>query len=179
MEQFWILLSAYLFIFVARVIDMSLDVIRILMLTKGRKVAASIVGFFEISVFIVALNEVLKGGLDDPGKILAYASGFAMGNFVGSMIEERLAMGYVSVQVFPPPQLSQRFVTVLRQEGFGVTTVTGMGRDGERIILFLMLKRKDAKKALNILDEIYPNVFYNISDATRIRGGVFPSRKGK
>lgn len=179
MEQLGVLLGAYLFIFAARVIDVSLDVLRILMLMRYRRILASVIGFFEVTVFVLALNEVLKGGLDDPAKVLAYAGGFAAGNYVGSLIEQRLAMGYLSLQVFPPSHLEQRFVTSMRLEGFGVTTVSGQGRDGERAIIFVTLKRRNLNRALEILDEICPNVFFTVSDARHIKGGIFPTRKGK
>ncbi|RYD03431.1 hypothetical protein N752_19830 [Desulforamulus aquiferis] len=56
-------IGAYLFIFFARVIDISLDVVRLLMLMRGRKVAASLIGFVEVTVFIIALGEVFRGGM--------------------------------------------------------------------------------------------------------------------
>ncbi|TYO97784.1 DUF2179 domain-containing protein [Desulfallas thermosapovorans] len=179
MEQWLPIIYGYLFIFTARVIDMSLDVIRILMLMRDRRVLAAVIGFFEVSVFVLALNEVLKGGLDDPGKVIAYAGGFATGNYIGSLIEERLAMGFLSIQLYPPHSLVNEVVNQMRQAGFGVTSVTGCGRDGERIILFVLIKRKDFNKALNIIDQICPDMFFNVSDAKRIHGGVFPIKKGK
>lgn len=179
MEQLGVLLGAYLFIFGARIIDVSLDVLRILMLMRDRRILAAVIGFFEVTVFVLALNEVLKGGLNDIGKVLAYAGGFASGTYVGSLIEERLAMGYLSLQVFPPPHLEKKFVNTLRQEGFGVTTVSGQGRNGERIILFVTLKRKDLNRAIELLDQIFPSVFFTISDARYIKGGTFPASKGK
>ncbi len=179
MEQWWPVIFSYLFIFGARVIDMSLDVIRILMLMRDRRVLAAVIGFFEISIFVLALNEVLKGGLNDPGKVIAYAGGFATGNYIGSLIEERLAMGYLSIQIFPPMLRVNDIINNMRNEGFGVTSVTGCGRDGERIILFLLIKRKDLNKAMQVINKIDPEVFFNISDAKRIHGGVFPIRKDK
>ena len=157
-----------MFIFAARVIDMSLDVIRILMLMRDRRLLASIIGFAEVTVFIVALNEVIKGGLDDPGKVIAYAGGFATGNYIGSLIEGRLALGHLSMQIFPADCFTQSTITRLREEGFGVTAVRGEGRDGERTILFVLLKRKDLQKATSLLDEACPGTFFNVSDAREI-----------
>lgn len=179
MEQIGVMLGAYLFIFIARVMDMSLDVLRILMLMRERKLLASVIGFFEVSIFVIALNEVLKGGLDDAGKILAYAGGFATGNYIGSLIEGRLAMGYSSLQIFPAPHYEQRLITALRQEGFGVTTVSGTGRDGIRNIIFVSLKRKNLQRAIGILDDICPDIFFTVSDAKYIKGGIFPTKRGK
>ncbi|WP_027363695.1 DUF2179 domain-containing protein [Desulfotruncus alcoholivorax] len=179
MEVWLPVISGYLFIFCARVIDMSLDVLRVLMLMRDRRLIAAVIGFFEVSVFVLALNEVLKGGLTDPGKIIAYAGGFATGNFIGSLIEERLAMGYLSIQIFPPNNLVNHFTELFRNEGFGVTCVNGFGRDGERMILFVLIKRKDLNRALHIINKTCPNAFFNVSDAKRIHGGIFPVKKGK
>ena len=172
-------LGAYLFIFTARVMDMSLDVVRLLMLMRGKKVIASIVGFVEVSIFIVALGQALSGGLDDPGKIFAYAGGFATGNFIGSLVEEWLAVGHLSMQVFPSPENVEMLCQRFREAGFGVTTVSGCGRSGERTILFVHLKRKDLKRATEILDQVQPGTFFNISDSRAVRGGIFPASKSR
>ncbi|MCL6609970.1 MAG: DUF5698 domain-containing protein [Peptococcaceae bacterium] len=170
-------LGGYLFIFSARVVDMSLDVVRILMLTRDRKFLAALIGFVEVSVFILAISQVLSGGLSDPLKVVAYAGGFATGNYVGGLIDSKLAMGYLSLQVFSTKENHELVAGILRSEGFGVTTVTGCGRDGEIMILFVTLKRKDLKKALSTLDRICPEAFYNIYDARYIHGGIFPGKK--
>ncbi|MEG6614858.1 DUF5698 domain-containing protein [Peptococcaceae bacterium 1198_IL3148] len=167
----------YLFIFVARVADMSLDVVRILMLTKDKKLAAALIGFVEVSIFVVALNEVMSGGLDDPLKVIAYAGGFATGNYVGAIVDNYLAVGYLSIQVFPKRDKVGDTINKLRAAGYGVTSVVGAGRGGPRTILFVILKRKDLKKLLDILDQVDPKTFYNVSDARNIRGGVFPKKR--
>lgn len=177
MEGLLPLIGGYLFIFFARVADMSLDVIRILMLTRDRRFLAAVIGFVEVTIFLVAISQVLAGGLDDPLKVVAYAGGFATGNYVGSLIDSRLAMGYMSLQVFCETCNSGQITQTLRGEGFGVTSVTGQGRDGERQVLFVTLKRKDLNKAVSTLDKIYPEAFYNIYDARYIHGGIFPGKK--
>lgn len=181
MEAAWVgLLLSYALIFFARVGDMSLDVLRILLLTRGRRGWASVVGFVEVAIFIIILNYVLQDGLTDPGKILAYAGGFATGNYVGSLIEEWLAMGFQSLQVFPPLERVDELTARLRKEGYGVTIVTGEGRDGPRKILHVLVKRKDLTRISQILNEVDPGIFFNITDARSIHGGVFPSaRVGK
>ncbi|MEG6520749.1 DUF2179 domain-containing protein [Desulfotomaculum sp. 1211_IL3151] len=172
-------LGAYLFIFFARVADMSLDVLRLLMLMRGRKVVASLIGFVEVSIFIVALGQALSGGMDDPFKIIAYAGGFATGNFLGSLIEEWLAVGHLSMQVYPSSEKVEELCIRFRDQGFGVTTVCGCGRSGERTILFVLLKRSNLKIATGILDDVQPGIFFNISDARAVRGGVFPGPKSR
>ncbi|MFZ5647173.1 MAG: DUF2179 domain-containing protein [Bacillota bacterium] len=177
MENVLPLVSGYLFIFFARVVDMSLDVIRILMLTRDKRFLAAVIGFIEVVIFLMAISQVLAGGLSDPFKVIAYAAGFATGNYVGSMIDARLALGYISIQVFCDKCNHDQMSSTLRSEGFGVTSVTGHGRDGERSILFVTLKKKDLSKAIGLLEKVYPEAFYSIYDARHIHGGFFPGKK--
>ena len=80
-------MSAYLFIFVARVLDVTLATVRMLMVVQGRKVQAGIIGFFEVTVYVTALSQVMSS-LNDPWKILAYGLGFSCGNVIGIEIED-------------------------------------------------------------------------------------------
>lgn len=171
------IIYSYFFIFFARIIDMSLDVIRILMLTRDKRIMAAILGFVEVTVFILALGQVFAGGLNDPFKIAAYAGGFASGNYLGSIIEEKLAIGYLSLQVFPDARYVHLFEKKFREMGFGVTSVIGQGRNGPRTIMFVLMKRKDLLRALDLLNLIDDTTFFSVTDARQIHGGVFPGRR--
>src|SRR5512139_1669434 len=103
MEEFFTvqaLLSALL-IFALRVSDMSLDTLRVLVVMRGRKGAAWVLGFFQSMIFVVAITSVLQH-LDNPLNILGYAAGFATGIVVGMSIEERLAIGHVQLSIISP-----------------------------------------------------------------------------
>lgn len=164
----------YFFIFLARITDVSMDVFRLLMLTRGYAVPAALIGFFELCVYVVALGSVLSGGLTDPWKIFAYAAGFATGNFVGSFIEKRLAIGYVVIQMFPPSESCEELTALLRKNNYGVTKMIGEGRSGLREILIVNAKRRDQKHILDLMNEVAPDTFYNLSDIRSKHGGVFP-----
>ena len=169
-------LLGYLFIFSARTVDVSLGVFRILLLTRGYSLPAAAIGFFEVSIFLLALGTVFSGGTTDFWKIGAYASGFAAGNLLGVKIENFMAVGYVALQIFPTQENSSTLKEELRKCGYGVTTVKGQGQTGPREILMVSLNRKDLPHALALLDQIAPDTFYNASDVRTIRGGVFPEK---
>lgn len=164
----------YFFIFFARVTDVSLQVFRLLMLTRGYALLAAIIGFFEVGIFVMALGVVFAGGLDDPLKIVAYAGGFATGNMVGLFIEEKMALGYAVIQVFPSRNCCGDLISRLRENNFGVTKLVGEGRSGPRDVLMVTVKRKDLRKIVRIMDQLAPGAFFNISDIRSIHGGVFP-----
>ncbi len=68
------------------------------MVVQGRKIHAAIIGFFEVSIYVTALSKVV-GNLDNPGNLLAYALGYACGNYIGITIENRIALGNLAAQV--------------------------------------------------------------------------------
>lgn len=171
------LLISGLFIFFARVVDMSLATFRILMLMKGQGIAASIIGFIESGIYIVALAEVVKH-INNPLSIILYAGGFAMGTYIGSVIEERIALGYVNAQVISL-HCYEGLQQKLREEGFGVTSLEGCGKDGIHNILYVILKRKDLPKFMRMITSEDKNAFVSISDTRKITGGFFTVRKAK
>ncbi|MHB9144062.1 MAG: DUF2179 domain-containing protein [Symbiobacteriia bacterium] len=166
-----IYLWGYLFIFAARIIDVSLSTVRMLLLVRGKRVPAAILGFFEVSVYIIALGRVMAS-LSNPWNLLAYALGYATGNFVGSAIEEHMALGYLTVQVMTQ-DLGADLSDLLRARGFGVTAVYGEGRDGPRQILYISLKRKLLPQLMETLEVQEPNAFTTVMDTRLTQGGVF------
>jgi len=166
-----------LFIFFARVADMSMATFRILLLMRGRSLAASLIGFIESGLYIIALSEVIKR-LDHPLNMVFFAAGFAVGNYVGSFIEERIAVGYVNVQIISM-EYYEKLQNRLREEGFGVTSVEGCGKDGLHQILHVLLKRRDLPKLMKMINTEDKKAFVSVIDTRKIMGGFFPKRKAK
>ncbi len=165
------------FIFFARIFDVSLSTVRILMLTRGKRLPAAILGFFEVSIYITALSQVV-GSLDKPWKILVYALGFSCGTLVGGYLEEKMAVGYTFVELVPKNQPLE-LVTALRDENFGVTLLEGEGRSGPRYILNIILRRKDLSRLRAVIDRVDPDAFYTILDARGTKGGYIMGVKKK
>lgn len=158
-----------IFIFTARVIDVSMLTIRTLMVVRGKRHQAALIGFFEVIVYIVALNRVVNS-LDNPLNLFFYALGFASGNYVGSFIEEKMAIGDIAVQIIPKMN-GDNIQQILRTNGFGVTAVEGMGKEGPKQILHVALKRKNLPKLIETIDSLDEDAFMTIMDAKSLRGG--------
>lgn len=166
-----------LLIFFCRVVDVSLGTVRIIYLTRGQSTLAAIIGFFEMIIYIVALGAVI-GNLDHPLNIVIYALGFSAGSFVGSKIEEKIAVGFVNVQIITM-QICNGIEEALRQMGFGVTSVEGSGREGPHLILYVMMKRRDLPCFLKSVKELDQKAFISIMDTRKILGGYFSQAKAK
>jgi len=170
------LIGGYLFIFFARIADVSLSTMRTLMIVRGQRVYAALIGFFEVNIYIWALGKIFAN-LDNPLNIIIYAAGFSTGNIVGSFIEEKLAVGTLTVQVITmksPLELTEK----LRCCGYGVTVIEGQGREGIRYILQIILQRKLIPQLRKMIDEWDSDAFWTVFDARITRGGIF-NRKGK
>ena len=164
-----------LIIFFARICDVSLGTMRIVFISKGKKHLAPIVGFFELLIWIVVISEVFKNA-DSFVCYIAYAGGYAAGNFIGMNIEERIALGTQLIKVF-----SAKDVTALQQSlnaaGFGTTVVDGDGSSGKVKILYTVINRKTFEQARKILVEFDPHIFYVIEDVRLVKSGIFPETK--
>jgi uncharacterized protein YebE (UPF0316 family) len=162
------------FIFFSRVIDVSMATMRMLLIVKGKRLQVAVIGFFEVIIYIVALGRVVNS-LDKPINLLVYALGFAAGNYVGIYLEEKLALGYIGVQIIPSEN-DFEIIDKLREEGYGVTVVEGTGRAGLKHILTVYAPRKDLDKILSIAGQLDPKAFTAIMDAKKTLGGYYRQR---
>ncbi|HWS24009.1 MAG TPA: DUF5698 domain-containing protein [Anaerolineales bacterium] len=140
-------------IFGARLIDMSLDTLRVLFVMRGKKPIAWVLGFFQSAIFLVAITSVLSNGLENPLMMIGYAAGFATGNVLGIIIEGKLAIGYINLSIVSP-KLGLFLADALREAGYAVTEIPGHGKNGMVSFLTVNVFRKDVQK---IEDLIYAN----------------------
>ncbi len=156
-----------LLIFLARICDVSLDTIRVIMISKGFRKYAPYVGFFQILIWIITITRIMEN-LDNWFTYVAYAAGFGMGTFVGMWIEERIAMGNELLRVITKLP-ADNLIQALREKGFIVTVARGEGREGEVGILFLAVKRKVLNSAIALVKEFNPHAFYTVEDMRYVR----------
>lgn len=162
---------AALTIFGLRVTDMALDTLRMLFVVRGRKTVAWVLGFFQAVIFVVAFTRVLTH-LDNPLNVLGYAAGFATGNVVGMLIEERLAVGHLHLRIISPKR-SAALAKALRAGGFAVTEIRARGKDGVVGLLSVSVLRKDVAVAKAIVHETDEHAFVTSEDVRPIWRGFW------
>ena len=164
-----------LLIFIARILDVSLGTIRIIFITKGKKFLALVLGFIETMIWLFAIGQILMN-FTNIIYYLAYAGGFAMGNYVGIYLEEKLAVGIVVVQIITVKDATN-LIDNLVSEGYGITGIDAYGATGKAKLIFTMIKRKKLKKVINIIHRNNPNAFYSIEDVRAISEEILPVQK--
>ncbi|MBO8164952.1 MAG: DUF2179 domain-containing protein [Brevibacillus sp.] len=169
---------SFLLVFTIQISYMTLYSMRMIFMIRGLRYAAALISFGEIGVYLVGLNMVLNN-LNNVWNLLAYCAGFASGILVGSKIEERLALGYVTVKVITPSpddpdeQPDFHLPEELRKAGFGVTSWLGEGRDGKRLVMEILTKRTNQKKLLELINKWEPRAFVVSHEPSSFKGGFW------
>jgi uncharacterized protein YebE (UPF0316 family) len=167
----------YVIIFFGKILEVTVSTIRMVLINRGERVKGTIVAFFDSSLWLLITGTVLDGFQEDPMRMIVFALAFAVGNYMGSWFEDKLAFGLSSVQVIVPesPQ-SVELADSLRKDNFAVTVIKGTGRNGSRDILMLHLKRKRIAEAVNLVNTMLPGAVVVVNDSKIISGGYI-SRK--
>ena len=166
----WIVIPVL--IILARIVDVTLDTIRIIYISRGMKYLAPIFGFFEVLIWLLAISTIMRN-LNNPVYYLAYAVGFATGNLVGIFLEERLAMGRVVLRIITQKDITG-LVTHLRSCGYGVTTVNAEGSSGPVKLVFTIIDRNKIEAVVKSIQDYNPKAFYSIEDVRLAKEGTFP-----
>jgi uncharacterized protein YebE (UPF0316 family) len=166
-----------LFIFCARVCDVSLGTIRVIFISKGFRNIAPFIGFFEVIIWLLAIGQVMSN-ITDVASYIAYGAGFATGTYVGMRIEERLSLGNVIVRVITNKE-AKDLLDYLRSRNYGVTSMEATGSTGPVTILFMVIRREDLGEVIRIIRKFQPDAFYSIEEVKTVTEGVFPEKKSK
>jgi len=158
-----------LLIFFARVADVSLGTIRIIFVSKGFKFLSLFVGFFEVLIWLLAINQIWSD-FSNPWLIVAYATGFAVGNYVGILLDEKISIGNSMIRIIIRKN-SKKLITHLKKSGYHMTIINGQSGDQETDIKMILavVKRKELKKIFKIIKEINPKAFFTVEDIRSMR----------
>jgi len=147
--------------------DVTLDTLRIVFVSRGNKSIAPILGFFEILIWLVAITRIMQN-LDNITTYIAYAAGFATGNYIGLKVEEKLALGTQIIRIITGKDAS-KLIESLREKGFGVTAIDAEGKNGPVHVIFLIAKRQVVKEVISLVNHHNPKAFYSIEDVRSVK----------
>ncbi len=166
----WLFLP--LMVFFARLTDVTLGTLRIIFISRGKKNVAPVLGFFEVFIWITIVSQIVSHAHNILAYV-AYAAGFAVGNYVGMYIEGRLAIGTQVVLAIVQDHASP-LIAHLRASGFGVTAVDGSGANGAVKLIYTIVRRRNLNDVLSIIHETHPQAFLSIQDVNSTHKGIFP-----
>ncbi|MFW5879605.1 MAG: DUF2179 domain-containing protein [bacterium] len=151
-----------LFIFLARICDVSLGTIRIVFVSKGLKFIAPILGFIEVLIWIVAISRIMEN-LTNWACYIAYAGGFVIGNYIGMIIEEKIAIGVEMIRIITKKNPG-KLISELKEKGYGVTFIKAEGNYGEVGVIYSIIKRNKLDEVVSIIRQFNPKALYTVED---------------
>lgn len=164
-------------IFLAELTVVTLGTLRIIFVSRGNRILAPTLGFFEVSTWLFAIGQVMSN-LSSVWCFLAFALGFSAGNYLGILIEKKLAMGLAMVRVFAPGDAAS-LASALRDRNFGVTSVEGQGARGRVDVVLTIVKRRQLDEVLDMVESLHPGAFYAVDDLQAASAGIFPLHRAQ
>lgn len=158
-------------ILIINIVYVSFFTIRMILTLKGQRYLAAFISIFEVVVYVVGLGLVLDN-LNEIQNLVAYAIGYGLGVLVGTKIEEKLALGYITVNVVTK-EWDKKFTETLRNKGYGVTSWMAYGMEGDRLAMQILTPRKSERKLYETIKEIDPKAFIIAYEPKTIHGGFW------
>lgn len=167
-----------LLIFLARISDQSIGTLRIIFVSKGYRFLGPFLGFFEVIIWLVAVRFALKYIDTNIFCYIGYGAGFAMGNYIGIRLEEKISLGTVLLRIIPKKDttLLEKF---LIENHYGLTKVDAEGSTGKVKIIFTIIKRKDIPHVTSVINSLNPNAFYTIEEVKAVNRGIFKPKESQ
>lgn len=164
-------IGIYLLILTVKIIEVTLATTRIVLITKGEKVKGSLIGFLEVLLWAILISTVLTDMGDDPIKLVTYALGFGIGNYVGTLFEEKLGFGTIRIEAIVHAEKGSSLAGKLRKEGFAVTILDGQGMHHKRNVLIMHIKRKRIDEAIELIRNLEFDVVITVNEVKPVYGG--------
>ena len=165
-------------IFSAKVIEVTISTMRIILIGKGFRKPGTILAVFEILLWVFVASTVINGVAEAPMKGIIYSVGFAIGVYIGSLLENKLAVGKILLQVISSKETGALITDSIRSEGHGVTVLEAKGMDGNRNVLMIFANRKNRQSIMDKIEAIDPKAVVVANEVSMIHGGtVSPLRR--
>jgi uncharacterized protein YebE (UPF0316 family) len=153
-----------------------METIRVIYISRGIKYLAPIIAFFEIVIWLLAM-EVVMQDLANIANFLAFALGFAMGTYVGLVIEEKLSIGMVILRIVTTDESNEEIVSFMQSENYGITTLDATGSRGSVKMILSLVNRTDVPRITQHIQATNPHAFFSIEDVRYVNQGVFRPKK--
>jgi len=162
-----------LLIMIAKIVEVTMGTLRIMFISKGIRIAAVCVGFFEVLIWIAAIGQVMQN-LSNVTNYFAYDIGFSIGNYTGMVLEQKLSIGYILVRIITKHDATD-LVESMRTQGYQVTDTDATGNLGHVKVIFTVVRRKKLDKVVQIIKKFNPKAFYTIEDMRFVSEDALPN----
>ena len=165
----------YAFIFLAKLLEVSIATVRVVLTSRGNRLVASLLSAVEITIWLIVTSTVLLGISEDPFRAVAFGLAFVVGIYVGIMVEDKLALGLAQIEIIAEFDAAKHLTKSLRDNGYGATTFDCEGLESRKLSIELKVLRKDIPQTIEFLRG-FDVQFVTITDIRKISIGSVSRR---
>lgn len=165
-----------LFVFFAKVVEVALTTVRIILVQRGFKVQGAALSFIELIIWVFVASQVINDVKTAPLLGIMYALGYAVGVYVGSIVEKKLAFGKVMLNVIIPIESEEVVSKHIRDQNIGLTQIQARGLTSEKVVLMLYANRKNIDVLMAQILELEPTALIGENDVVTVEGGTVPKK---
>lgn len=145
-----------LFVFAAKALEVTLTTIRIILVNRGFKLPGAVLSFIEVLIWVFVASQVINDVNSAPLLGVVYALGYAVGVYIGTTVEKKLAFGKVMLNIIIPYDNAEKLMKCIRDKKIGLTTVNARGLESDKLVLLLYANRKNIDKLKLAILEVEP-----------------------
>ena len=160
-------------VFLSILIQVLFGTVRLIIMVKNKKILTVVIGFFEsaiaITIAITVVSQAVRDGINIY-MILSYAAGFALGLYIGMLISQLISKDILSVNIISRSH-GKVIEEALRNNGFGVTSYNGNGKDGDLKVLHIICNKNNFKELKSFVKKIDSRVLVTNHSLEGLSGG--------
>ena len=166
-----------LLVFIAKVVEVTLTTLRIIIVQRGFKLPGAVLSFVEVLIWVFVASQVVKDVATAPLLGITYALGYAVGVYVGAFVEKKLAFGRVMLNVIIPLESEEVVSTYIRDQKIGLTTIEAKGANSDKLVLMLYTNRKNIDELKQSIMNLEPTALIAENDVVTVQGGTVPKEQ--
>ncbi len=156
----------------AKIIEITIQSLKTCMMVKGQRVKAAALGFLECTIWGLVISTIIGTLGDNPILLLFYCVGYAAGLFIGSTLENKIALGTSNLQLIANDKNTEKIIGYLNENSRGYTVFSGHGSTDKMNMILIVLPRRESIRVLKEIRKICSNnVFVVASEVSKYAGG--------
>ena len=156
----------------AKIVEITIQSLKTCMMVKGQRLKAAGLGFVECTIWGLVISTIIGTLGDNLFLLLFYCVGYATGLFLGSTLENKIALGTSNLELIASDDSTNKITAYLKENNKGYTVFEGQGSKDKMNMIFIVLPRKETPKALKDIRRVCDNkVFVVASEVSKYAGG--------
>lgn len=161
-----------LIVCLAKIVEITIQSLKTCMMVKGQRLKAAGLGFIECTIWGLVISTIIGTLGDNLFLLLFYCVGYATGLFLGSTIENKIALGTSNLELIANEENTALILDYLKENKRGYTVFDGHGSKDKMNMIFIVLPRREMPKVLKDIRKLCDNkVFVVASDVSKYAGG--------